>query len=325
MGPASVGPAMAAVEVDGLTVRYGDVIAVDGVSLRGARPGRSPRCSGPNGAGKTTTVEVLEGFRRPDAGRTLGARPRPAGRPRRAHPPGGRDAAGGRRRARACGCCEALRHAAALYDDAARPGDAARAGRAHRHRAAHLAADLRRRAAPPRPRARAGRPPAGRVPRRAGLRRRPGRAACAIREVVAGLRDDGVTVVLTTHDLDEAERLADHVVILDHGRVRGGRQPRRRCTTGAAVAEVRFGAPRRPRRRPRWRRTSARPVTEVERRRVPGGGGGHARPRRRPHRLAGRARPAARRPARRPPAPRGRVPPPRRPDADPTEPTPAVT
>ena len=63
----------------------------------------------------------------------------------------------------------------------------------------------------------------------------------AIRDVVAGLREDGVTVVLTTHDLDEAERLADHVVILDHGRVVAAGSPDELRT--APTAEVRFSAP----------------------------------------------------------------------------------
>ncbi|MBS1838832.1 MAG: ABC transporter ATP-binding protein [Actinobacteria bacterium] len=39
----------------------------------------------------------------------------------------------------------------------------------------------------------------------------------AVREVVAALRGQGVCVVMTTHDLDEAERESDHVVIIDHG------------------------------------------------------------------------------------------------------------
>ena len=60
---------MAAVEVDGLTVRYGEVVAVDAVSFE-AQAGQITAVLGPNGAGKTTTVEVLEGFRRPDTGRT---------------------------------------------------------------------------------------------------------------------------------------------------------------------------------------------------------------------------------------------------------------
>ncbi|HEX4082656.1 MAG TPA: ATP-binding cassette domain-containing protein, partial [Acidimicrobiales bacterium] len=41
----------------------------------------------------------------------------------------------------------------------------------------------------------------------------------AIRRVVTGLRDDGVAVVLTTHELAEAEQLADRVVIVRRGRV----------------------------------------------------------------------------------------------------------
>ncbi|HEX8917120.1 MAG TPA: ABC transporter ATP-binding protein, partial [Chloroflexota bacterium] len=38
-------------------------------------------------------------------------------------------------------------------------------------------------------------------------------------EIVQGLRRDGVTVVLTTHNMEEAQRLADHVAIVDHGRL----------------------------------------------------------------------------------------------------------
>src|SRR5205085_3397138 len=62
-----------------------------------------------------------------------------------------------------------------------------------------------------------------------------------IRQVVRDLRDDGVAVVLTTHELAEAEHLADRVVIIDHGRV---------VAAGALAEllrdghdEVRFGAP----------------------------------------------------------------------------------
>jgi ABC-2 type transport system ATP-binding protein len=40
-----------------------------------------------------------------------------------------------------------------------------------------------------------------------------------VRELVAELRADGVAVLLTTHDLDEAERVADRIVIIDRGRI----------------------------------------------------------------------------------------------------------
>jgi ABC-2 type transport system ATP-binding protein len=54
--------------LDGLTKRYGRLVAVDGVSLEVYR-GETFGMLGPNGAGKTTTLEMIEGLRRPDAGR----------------------------------------------------------------------------------------------------------------------------------------------------------------------------------------------------------------------------------------------------------------
>ena len=57
----------AAISVAGLTKRYGDHTAVDGVSFEVAR-GESFGILGPNGAGKTTTLEMIEGLRRPDGG-----------------------------------------------------------------------------------------------------------------------------------------------------------------------------------------------------------------------------------------------------------------
>lgn len=57
----------AAVRVRGLVVRYGALTAVDGLDLE-VRAGTCMGILGPNGAGKTTTIEVLEGLRDPDAG-----------------------------------------------------------------------------------------------------------------------------------------------------------------------------------------------------------------------------------------------------------------
>jgi ABC-2 type transport system ATP-binding protein len=56
-----------AIDVDGLEKRYGDVQAVDAVSFTVAR-GETFGILGPNGAGKTTTLEMIEGLTRPDAG-----------------------------------------------------------------------------------------------------------------------------------------------------------------------------------------------------------------------------------------------------------------
>jgi len=66
----------AAVHVDGLRMAYGDRTVLDGVGFDVA-PGEVVALLGPNGAGKTTTVEIVEGFRRRDAGdvRVLGVDP----------------------------------------------------------------------------------------------------------------------------------------------------------------------------------------------------------------------------------------------------------
>ncbi|GLW51788.1 ABC transporter ATP-binding protein [Streptomyces sp. NBRC 14336] len=57
-----------AIVADGVRKRYGDIQAVDGVSLR-IEAGEFYGILGPNGAGKTTTLEIMEGVREPDEGR----------------------------------------------------------------------------------------------------------------------------------------------------------------------------------------------------------------------------------------------------------------
>jgi len=229
---------MAAVEVHDLTVRYGDVVAVDGVSFE-AQAGEITAVLGPNGAGKTTTIEVLEGFRRPSAGRTSVAGLDPvvdhAALTRRM---GVMLQAGGV--GPGVRVHEALRHAAALYDHGldpaellARVGLAGKEGRTWRQ----ISGGEQRRLALAL--ALVGRP-------QVAFLDEPGsgvdpQGRLAIREVVASLRDDGVTVLLTTHDLDEVEKLADHVVILDEGKVVAAGSPTA-LTTGEG-AHVRFGAP----------------------------------------------------------------------------------
>ncbi|MFL6207181.1 MAG: ABC transporter ATP-binding protein [Acidimicrobiales bacterium] len=229
---------MAAVEVDGLVVRYGDVTAVDSVSFEAAA-GQITAVLGPNGAGKTTTIEALEGYRAPDAGRLsvtgldpttdhavlttrVGVMLQSGG-----VGPGVR-------------VLEALRHAAALYEHPLDPPELlARVGLTGTERRTwrQISGGEQRRLALAL--ALVGRPQVAFLDEPSSGVDPVGRQQ--LREVIAGLREDGVTVVLTSHDLDEVERLADHVVILDHGHVLAMGSPA--SLTAAPVDEVRFGAP----------------------------------------------------------------------------------
>lgn len=230
---------MAAVEVDELTVRYGDVVAVAGASFQ-AQAGQITAVLGPNGAGKTTTMEVLEGFRRPDGGRASVAGLDPMDDHRAlTRRIGVMLQAGGV--GPGVRVLEALRHAAALYDDPLDPVDLLEqvglTGRERRTWRQISGGEQRRLALAL---ALVGRPQVAFLDEPGSGVDPQGRQA--IRQVVAGLRDDGVTVVLTTHDLDEAEKLADHVVILDRGRVVAAGSPAQ-LMTAAGADEVRFGAP----------------------------------------------------------------------------------
>jgi ABC-2 type transport system ATP-binding protein len=76
---------VSAVQVEGLTKRFGQFVAVDNVSFE-VPDGQLLAVLGPNGAGKTTTLEMLEGFLAPTSGtvRVLGADPHRGGRAWRA-------------------------------------------------------------------------------------------------------------------------------------------------------------------------------------------------------------------------------------------------
>ncbi|WP_244962932.1 ABC transporter ATP-binding protein [Nocardioides dongkuii] len=225
-----------AVVVDGLVMRYGDKLAVDELSLA------VDRCSitavlGPNGAGKTTTLETCEGYRRPQRGtvRVLGLDPV---RQRRELLPrigvmlqGGGAWSGVR-------AMEMLRHVARLH--------------AHPLDVDVLAERL-------------GLGDCGRTPYRrlsGGQQQRLGLAMALVGrpelvfvdeptagmdpqlrrttwDLLAELRGDGATVVLTTHYMDEAERLADHIHIIDHGRLIASGTPLA-LTRGSRTATIRL-------------------------------------------------------------------------------------
>ena len=67
MSAASGGPGGAAVDVRGVTVRYGDVLALDGATLH-LTAGRVCGLIGMNGSGKSTLMKAIMGLVRPDAG-----------------------------------------------------------------------------------------------------------------------------------------------------------------------------------------------------------------------------------------------------------------
>ena len=203
-------------EVDGLVKRYGAATAVAGAHLV-ARRGAVTAVLGPNGAGKTTTIECCEGLRRPDGGtvRVLGLDPVRDGR--RLRPRVGvmlQD--GGLPAAARVG--DLLRLAAALHAHPHRPGellDLLGIGGVARTPVRRLSGGQRQRVALAV--ALVGRPEVAFLDEpTAGL---DPQARVATWELVRRLRADGVAVVLTTHLLDEAERLADHVVLMNGGRV----------------------------------------------------------------------------------------------------------
>ncbi len=208
---------MSAVEIESLVVRYGSVTAVDGLSLR-AEAGEVLALLGPNGAGKTSTVETLEGFRRPDAGavRVLGLDPvadRRALLPR----------------------IGVMLQSCRLYS-VIRPVEAVRLFAGHHPRpVGNPDALLDRVGLRERSRTVWRRLSGGEQQRLALALALVGRPEVVlldeptagldvhgrdlVRSIVRELRDDGVCVLLTTHELDEAERLADRVAVIHRGRL----------------------------------------------------------------------------------------------------------
>jgi ABC-2 type transport system ATP-binding protein len=224
------------VELSGMVKRYGQTTAVDGLSLTAGR-GEVTAILGPNGAGKTTTIEVCEGYRGADGGtvRVLGLDP--VGDAGRLKPRVGvMLQAGGIPPAVPAG--EYLKTLSRFH---VKPHDAAwlldivgltahaktpykRLSGGQQQRLSLAAAVL-------------GRPElvfldeptAGMDPQ----------ARHATWDLVTALKADGVGVILTTHFMEEAELLADHVVIIDHGRAVADGSP---ATLTGSAGQLRFRA-----------------------------------------------------------------------------------
>ena len=224
-----------AVRVEGLRKAYAGRQVLDGVSLE-VRRGELFALLGPNGAGKTTTVEILEGYRQADAGtvRVLDLDPARDGRALRPRlglmlQEGGIDNRSTPR--------EVLRLYARFFWDPEDPDallEAVDLARSATTRYRRLSGGEKQRlglalALIGRPELLVlDEPTAGMDPA----------AKQATRERVAALRASGTTIILTTHELGDVERLADHVAVLDRGRVVAYGTPAE--LTGAGAPRIRF-------------------------------------------------------------------------------------
>ncbi|OLF13771.1 ABC transporter [Actinophytocola xinjiangensis] len=226
-------------DVSGLVRRFGTTTAVDGLALR-LEQGTVLALLGPNGAGKTTTVEICSGFQRADGGsvNVLGLDPAVHGeklRPRVGVMPQGGGAYPGVRAgemlALVASCAanplspDWLLDVLGLASVARTPFKRLSGGQQQR---LSLACAL------------VGRPELVFLDEpTAGL---DPQARRLVWELVGALRTDGVSVLLTTHIMEEAEELADQVVIIDHGRVVAEGSPRQLTAESSDAARLRFRA-----------------------------------------------------------------------------------
>ncbi len=227
-----------AVEVDDLVITYGDNAAVRGLSLM-VEQGSVTAILGPNGAGKTSTVESCEGFRRPTSGsvRVLGLDP-------------------------------FSDHATLVPRLGVMLQNGGIWNAARAHEVLEFTASLHTHPLPISPLVeRLGLGSCGRTPYQrlsGGQQQRLGLALALVGrpelvfldeptagldpqarratwELVEELAAEGLTVVLTTHYMEEAERLANQVFLVDHGQVVTAGSPEQLTSQGAG-ATIRFDA-----------------------------------------------------------------------------------
>ena len=229
-----------ALRVEGLRKSYGDVVAVDGLDLA-VGTGECFGLLGPNGAGKTTTIEICEGLTEPDAGEVevLGRRWTHDGRALR-------ERLGiqlqDTQLADKLTVEETVRLFRSFYArgrDVRSVIDIVQLGEKRRARVGKLSGGQRQRLA----------------------------LACAIVgdpellfldepttgldpqsrrqlwDLIVELKASGCTILLTTHYMDEAERLCDRVAIVDHGRVIALGSPRELIASLGAEHVVEFTTP----------------------------------------------------------------------------------
>jgi len=234
-----------AVEVDDLVVRYGDLVAVDHVSFC-AEAGAITAVLGPNGAGKTSTIEVCEGYRSATSGSTtvLGMNPQTE-QTKLSKRMGVMLQEGGVSLGARVG--DIARLYCDLYGKGVNPSallESVGLGERVRSSYRRLSGGEKQRLSLAL--ALAARPDVAFLDEPTSGVDITGRQL--IRGIVRELADQGCAVVLATHELDEAERVADHVVIFDRGRIiadgtlddlrRGHDEIRFRSSPALAVAEL---------------------------------------------------------------------------------------
>lgn len=222
----------AAIEVQDLVKSYGSLRAVDTLSFCVTR-GEIFALLGPNGAGKTTTVEILEGYRTANSGevRVLGLDPVRQGREMKQH-------IGLMLQQTALYQKIKVREAAELfcgyYEHPRVPGDLIHLVGLEEQNETYfqdLSGGQKQRLSLAL--ALAGNPelafldePTGSMDPRARLQ---------TWDVITQLKEQGVTVLLTTHYMEEAQRLADRVAIIDHGRLVALGTPQELTLSGTEV------------------------------------------------------------------------------------------
>jgi ABC-2 type transport system ATP-binding protein len=228
-------PSSAAIEVENLVKRYGNVEAVRGVSFS-VNEGEVFGLLGPNGAGKTSTVEMLEGMRTPDSGRlsVCGLDPQRSGAEFK-------NVIGASLQATALPDKMRVREALDLFGSfyPRRKGTAEllkRFGLEEKRNAfySQLSGGQKQRLALAMALVNDPRvifldePTAGLDPQ---VRRE-------IYDVIEELKKEKKTILITTHYIEEAERLCDRVAIVDHGKVIAMGTPRELKERSGAVTRI---------------------------------------------------------------------------------------
>ena len=222
------------INVLNLTKSYGKFLAVDNIGFE-VQPGEIFGLLGPNGAGKTTTLECLEGLRIPDKGdiRIMGIDP--IRNVRRLHNTiGVQLQTSGLPASMTVG--EAMRFFSAYHGVAPRYDLIDRLGLKEKTRAQYhtLSTGLQRRLALAL--ALAHQPPIIIMDEPTAGLDVPSRAE--LHELMNELRSSGITILLATHDMAEAEKMADRVAILVRGKIVVTGTPRELTATGSDFTKV---------------------------------------------------------------------------------------